>query len=43
MSWIIMSSTTPTSTLRKVMGLTRSTSTKRGTRPSLRTATITGS
>lgn len=44
MSWIIMSSTTPTSTLRKVIGLMRSTCTNRGRRPfTWRMATITGS
>ena len=43
-SWIIMSSTTPTSTLRKVMGLTRSISMNRGVRfSSRRIATMTGS
>ena len=34
MSWIIMSSTTPTSMLRKVIGLMRMTSMNRGRTPS---------
>ncbi len=44
MSWIIMSRTTPTSTLRKVIGLTRWISMKRGVNPSSAPmASVTGS